>query len=238
VVARTFELRPRAGVGAQLDDGYRGHLDWHARAGERWAWYLWEVLNGERAGLYVDGTFGHAWGDFDASVDPAGDGADGARNVEPFVTRPADHTWRLRPDLGGAPVDLEASRLVSRVEYRVRAGGDAAFAAALRRLRAAAGPRPYAVYELVSGGERPTYVVWTPAATWADLGQVAERTDDAVRALASAASWARAELWRFRPDLSLCRTAAAGCHSTLGRGDARPRGGGPTCARHSAAGRS
>jgi hypothetical protein len=95
-IARTFELRARDGLARQLDDGYRRHLDWHAAAGDRWAWYLWEVTNGERAGLYVDGTFGRAWGDFDAPVDPPGDAADNAVNVDPFAIRAANHAWRLR----------------------------------------------------------------------------------------------------------------------------------------------
>lgn len=214
-VARTFELRPRDGFAPQLDDGYRRHLDWHVRAGERWAWYLWEVVTGERSGLYVDGTFGHTWGDFDASVDPAGDRADGARNVEPFVTRPTNHVWQLRPDLGGAPVDLEAARFVLRTEYRMRPGTSAPFLAALGQLRAAAGSRPYAVYELVTGGAPTTYVVWLPAATWADAGRIAESVADAQQRLTAASDWARAEMWRFRADLSLCRDAAARCHRTL-----------------------
>ncbi len=43
-----------------------------------------------------------------------------------------------------------------------------AFTGALRRFRAAAGAHPDAVYELVSGGEPPTYVLWMPVKTWAE----------------------------------------------------------------------
>jgi hypothetical protein len=214
-VARTFELRARDGFTHQADDGYRRHLDWHAGAGDRWTWYLWEVTNGERTGLYVDGTFAHAWADFDAAVDPRGDAADNALNVDPFGTRGANQVWRLRPELGGAPVDLEIARLGLRTEYQVRADADTAFATSLERLRAIAGTRPYAVYELVSGGERPTYVVWVSAATWADAGAFTDQTAAVTRALATSAVRVRAELWRFRPDLSLCRSAEARCHGTL-----------------------
>lgn len=217
-IARTFELRARPGFGEQLDDGYRRHIDWHAQAGDRWAWYLWEVTNGERAGLYVDGTFGHVWADFDAAVDPSGDGANNDLNVEPFAVRGANAAWRLRSDLGsaaGAALDPERAPFVLHLEYRVRPGAGAAFAAALRALRAAAGDAPYAVYELVSGGELPTYAIWIPVATWAEAGRIADRTASAALELTDASTWGRAELWRFRPDMSLCRASATHCRATL-----------------------
>ena len=213
-IARTFELRARAGFDNQLDDGYRRHLDWHRGAGERWAWYLWEVANGDRAGLYVDGTFGHAWADFDAPVDPAGDGANNNLNVEPFAVRFANHVWRSRPDLSGGAVDPEKAPLVFRSEYRVRAGGEAAFESAIARLRAIASA-PYTVFELVSGGELPTYVVWMPAESWAQAGALADRVAAVTRGLSASAEMSRAELWRLRRDLSLCRAAASGCYATL-----------------------
>jgi hypothetical protein len=208
----------------QFEDGYRRHLDWHVGAGDPWAWYLWQVVDGERAGLYVDGTFDRAWADFDAGVDPRGDAADNARNVDPFATRAANHAWRSRPDLGSAPgsvVDLEGAAFVLRTEYRVRPGADTAFVRGVRRLRAAAGERRYVVYEMVSGGEGTTYVVWAPAATWADLGAFADRISAAAGELARTAERVRTEVWRFRPDLSICRTAAARCHRTLEQSAAR-----------------
>ncbi len=222
VLARTFELRPLPGLTRQFEDGYRRHLDWHARAGDRWAWGMWQVTNGDRAGLYVDGTFGHAWAGFDAAVDPAGDAADNAVNVDPFAARGANHVWRLRPDLGGAgpvaagaalPASDPGPAFVWRAEYRVRGGAEDAFGGGARRLRAAAAGRPFAVYELVSGGERPTYAVWVPAATWAAAGAFADAAAPAERALAAAAERVRVEVWRFRPDLSLCADAAARCHA-------------------------
>jgi hypothetical protein len=221
LIARTFELRARNGLERQLDDGYRRHLGWHAGAGDRWAWYLWEVTNGERAGLYVDGTFDHAWADFDAAVDPPGDGADNDVNVEPFAVRYANQTWRRRPDLDGAADgqvrDPESAPLVLRTEYRVRPGAEPGFTGALRRFRASAGSHRFAVYELVTGGEPPIYVVWVPVKTWADAGDFTDRTAESSRALAGTAERVRAELWRFRPDMSICRDAAVRCHRTRTR---------------------
>lgn len=218
-VARSFELRPREGLGAQFEAGYRRHLDWHLAAGDRKAWYLWEVMDGERTGLAVDGTFGHDWAAFDAAVDPAGDGADNAQNVEPFVVRGANHSWRRRPNLepasaAGAGIP-ERGAYVLRTEYRVLPGGEAGFLAALGQLRSVAGGRPFAVFQLVTGGAPSTWVTWVPAATWAEAGTFSDRTAAAAAALAGAAEWARAERWRFRPDLSTCLDAATGCYRTI-----------------------
>jgi hypothetical protein len=214
-IARTFEIEVREGLGTQFADGYRRHLDWHTRAGDPWAWYMWRVSNGERAGLYVDGTFGHAWSDFDSAVDPPGDGADNVVNVDPFTTRAANHVWRLRPELGGLQVDPEAAPMVLRTEYRMGSGAREEFDDALRRLRGVAGDRPYAVFELVSGGEPPTYVLWVPVATWSDAGDFAERASEIMRALAARAESTRSELWQFRPDLSICRSSKSKCHGTV-----------------------
>jgi hypothetical protein len=220
-IARTFELRPRDARDAQFEDGYRRHLDWHLGAGDRSAWYLWEVTNGERAGLLVDGTFDHAWSDFDAAVDPKGDRADNTRNVESFVQRAASQVWRLRPELGPggaageAPDPPETAMLVVRTEYRLRPGTDSAFARALRSLSGAAGTTRYHVYELLSGGELPTYVLWAPATTWAEAGRFMEATARAPGTLTALAGWTRSELWRFRADLSICRSASLRCHRTL-----------------------
>ena len=141
------------------------------------------------------------------------------------MVRAANQAWRSRPDVGGSPVDLEAAPFAVRTEYRVRPGAEGWFVAALRRLREAARARAYTVYELVSSGDPPTYVLWVPAPTWAAVGDAAELTTAiggadprgkrAHRALAEASAQVRRELWRFRPDLSICRTPVARCQWTL-----------------------
>ncbi|HEY7611508.1 MAG TPA: hypothetical protein VH764_00830 [Gemmatimonadales bacterium] len=208
--ARTFELRPRDGMTPQFEAGYRRHLDWHVGAGDPWAWYMWQIADGERVGLFVDGTFGHAWADFDRSVRPAEDGADNARHVEPFVIRTGAQAWAAVPGLGGGAVDPEAAPLVVRIEYRLRPGSEAGFVQSLRRLRSTPTRVP-AVFRLVSGGESPTYVLWIPASTWREVGASADVPGDQASATAI-----RRELWRFRPDLSICRRRASRCHRTLG----------------------
>ncbi|HEX6535804.1 MAG TPA: hypothetical protein VF041_14495 [Gemmatimonadaceae bacterium] len=241
--ARVFAIRPHAGMERQFEDGYRRHLDWHRQAGDPWAWYLWQVTNGERAGLYVDGTFEHRWSDFDAAVDPAGDGADNDVNVEPFAARPWNAAWRR---LGATDGDFaalaERSRYLLVVEYRLRPDSAARVFDALDRARAV---HPVALssgtgdpasspawFALASGGEGPALVLVAPLPRWSGMSPLApdpllvalealepaRRDGDAsrlYRAITSAATSVRSEIWRFRPDLSVCRDAATHCHATV-----------------------
>jgi len=43
---------------AAFEAGYRQHLRWHAAHADKLAWFAWYVTNGDRAGAFVDGTFG------------------------------------------------------------------------------------------------------------------------------------------------------------------------------------
>ena len=217
--ARTFELRARDGLERQFESGYRRHLDWHVTNGDPWAWYMWQVIDGPRVGTYIDGTFGHEWQAFDAPVNPAGDLADNALNIDAFATRLGIHTWRLRADLSAGEVDLEGAPFVAVSEHRLRPGDEAELVGALRRTRAGGSPRPYLVLELVSGGELPTYVIWTPVRSSVELGSLAPpivaQAADRTRGGTAGGSSVRRELWRFRPDLSICRGAATKCHRVV-----------------------
>lgn len=79
--AHLFGYWTRPGQREAFDEGYRRHLAWHRQAGDPLVWYGWYVSDGKRAGMFVDGSFGAPFAAFDRRVDPAGDGADAARNV-------------------------------------------------------------------------------------------------------------------------------------------------------------
>jgi len=64
--------------------GYKQHLQWHRRSGDKWSWYGWYVVSGPHFGQFVDATFDHSWDDFSHPVDPAGDGADNNLHTDPF----------------------------------------------------------------------------------------------------------------------------------------------------------
>jgi hypothetical protein len=210
-VARLFALEARAGATRAFEEGYRRHLDWHVASGDLWTWYLWQVTNGERAGLYVDGTFDHAWADFDGAVKPADDLADNAVNVDPHATRRWNNAWRRRRDVEGSAqagsFDPEKAPFVVVTEYRVRPGSVRALIAAIRSRGCAA--TACAWFELATGGDGPRLMRWDAATNWAEIGRVLAGVSSELPGIEGM----RSEIWRFRPDLSICRRAETRCHA-------------------------
>jgi len=78
--------QPKEGQESRFETGYKQHLQWHQRSGDKWDWYGWYVISGKNYGQFVDATFDHSWSDFMAPVNPAGDGADNDLHTEPFGT--------------------------------------------------------------------------------------------------------------------------------------------------------
>ena len=67
-----------------FEEGYRRHLEWHVRAGDKLNWFAWEVTSGERLGLFIDGTVAPLSA-LDTRPDLAGDAADFARTAAAFA---------------------------------------------------------------------------------------------------------------------------------------------------------
>ncbi len=209
-----FEYEPRPGMRAQFEDGYRRHLDWHRAANDQLDWYAWYVSTGPRAGRFLDGAFHLAFRDFDERVDPRADRADFERNVAPFVEPIARRVYRFRPELSTAalfgeegPTAMAEVTLIS-----VHAGREARFEQALRELRSTLAETDeaplFAFYQLVSGGERPSYMLWRPRHTWSDYDQTTGAGlgigggSSLDPALAESVERIRTETWSYRKELT------------------------------------
>lgn len=219
-VARMAVLRPKEGMQAEFEAGYRRHLEWHRAQDDPWAWYGWQILTGDRVGWFVDGTFGHAWADLDRAVAPAEDAADNAENVAPYADFATHAVYRLRPELTSARF-LEARRtppFVELITVEVVPGRERAFERLARRIHRAldaSRSSEHAVYELVNGSSTRHYLIMLPRERLADLqrsprgfaglmqsalgtaddGAVGPPATSSIRAI-------RSELLRYRPDLS------------------------------------
>lgn len=67
-----------------FENGYKQHLNWHKSNDDKWGWYGWFIVSGNRYGQFVDATFDHTWADFDKAVKPSEDTADNRLHVFPF----------------------------------------------------------------------------------------------------------------------------------------------------------
>lgn len=211
-----FAYHIKDGMMAQFEEGYRRHLEWHREHGDPLPWYGWYVTSGDRPGLFIDGTFGISFQAFDERVEPRADFADMMETTLPFVTPAFFRTYRLRPELGtGQPLeDRTPTRSVQTFHFAVSPGMEPAFEAWAARIREAAGSSVLTWYELVAGGEHPSYMLHVSRAGWADVGAgpgflATILGDDRGRAgtgtdgLEGVLRGIRSEVWTYRPDLSL-----------------------------------
>jgi len=220
--ALLFGYRLHQGEESQFYGGYGQHLEWHRLHEDSLVWYGWQVVTGDRLGLFVDGTFGQPFLAIDQRVDPAGDAADFAATAGPHADAIFRMAYTLRRALGTA-IPLEQGRPTSFLEvisYEVRPGGETRFENVVRRATemAAVGTDapPFTWYQLVDGGRHSTYALmihregfagWDSAradlaSLIANVGDVPTR-DSLASMMFEVVSDVRSELWRYLPGSSL-----------------------------------
>lgn len=212
--AHLFAYWPKKGMEERFDEGYRTHLQWHRGKRDPLVWYAWYVYDGERAGLFVDGSFGAPFAAFDHRVDPAGDGADGGRNVTPYADTAFRASYRLRRELStGFPLEQwKPTKRVQVFHYTLHAGTrgrfERALAAARANLSKQTGAPAHTWYEKVSGGAAPEYLLMVARGDWKGYDDHPLTLDDLVgpdrlQDLTAAVEAVRVETWMYREDLSL-----------------------------------
>ena len=216
-----FAYYPKPGMRSELEDGYRAHLDWHRQHDDPLTWYAWYVVSGERLGLFIDGTFGLSFGDFDRRVEPAADRVDFVETTAPYVELAFRRIYRLRPELStGRPLEeRRPTAALQAVYYRLRPGTETRFASLIRRVSDALADDdskpPYTWYELVAGGEHPTFLLLIGRERWLEYEDAAVglttlitsvytegEAVDALKDLSAAVREIRSETWVYRRDLS------------------------------------
>lgn len=217
-----FGYSARNGDTGGLVDGYKRHLEWHRERNDPLTWYGWFVIEGQRLGMFIDGSFGLSFADFDNRIDPAGDGADATETFLPVAQPEFRQVYRLRRDLSAAtPLeDQQPTGLMQVMDVTLRAGRTAEFAGALSALAAAMRARQstvrLTVYERITGGAQPGFMVTLAVASMAELGAIPPGLTalarsylagpgqrQALDALAASVAAADTELWQYRADLSL-----------------------------------
>jgi hypothetical protein len=213
--AHFFVYQVKSGAQAQFEQGYGHHLDWHRRHHDPLVWYGWTVLDGPREGYFIDANVGEPFAAFDHRVDVEQDGMDFRASVSPYVTPQAQLAYALLPGLSvGTPLEnRQPSAMLQVTSFELRPGTQARFEhalqAAARVLAATPGAPPHTWYRLVSGGDRPQYLLMVAHANWAsydvfrkDLPELLANDQQALRDFSDAVRSSTTESWKYRADLS------------------------------------
>jgi hypothetical protein len=175
---------------AAFEAGYRQHLRWHADHADKLAWFAWYVTNGDRAGAFVDGTFGTTPDGLAGRPDPKGDGADFQRNAGGYVSAIGNEGWELWREASHAtPLERRQPGTYLHV-YAVAADDPAAFEAAI-----AARPLQGATWYRGLDGAPGRYLLMLPARA-PGAPPPLSLSGGPVRML-------RAQTWQYAPRLAL-----------------------------------
>lgn len=175
---------------AAFEAGYRRHLRWHADHADKLAWFAWYVTNGDRAGAFVDGTFGTTPVGLAGRPDPKGDGADFRTNAGPYVFAIGDEGWELWREASRAtPLEQRQAGAYLHV-YVIAPDDEAPFEAAITTR-----PLQGATWYRSLDGAPGRYLLMLPARTRGAPPPLS-LSGGPVRTL-------RAETWRYEPRLAL-----------------------------------
>ncbi len=148
--ARIVLWQPDIGRERDFEEGYKRHLEWHRSNNDHWTWLGWNIISGDRTDQFMDGTFFHAWTDFDAPVSPGGDAANNALNVEPYARVRSVGSYEIVPSLTALTPDQMTSPLLTLCYVSAHDGAafESTLGAALKRMTAA---MPHAVLRPING---------------------------------------------------------------------------------------
>lgn len=164
--ARIAVLRPHDGDTVDFEAGYIRHLEWHRQAGDKWAWYGWNITYGDRQRWFVYATFGHAAADFDSPVPPADDERDNILNVTPHAQFVGNALYEFLPELSRGSGEPQPTVRLEFTTVELAPGASTAFEKALRAEHSTL-QRETLWYRMIAGAGAPRYVRLRPHASYA-----------------------------------------------------------------------
>ncbi|RUL78123.1 hypothetical protein [Dyella choica] len=215
LAAHFFAYQVNPGAQARFEQGYRHHLGWHRSHRDPLVWYGWTVSDGRCEGCFIDASVGEPFAAFDHRVDIEQDGADFTASVMPFVTPQAQLAYALLPELSyGTPLEKrQPSDTVQVTYFDLRPGTELRFEHALQAARrvlvSTPGAPPHTWYRLVTGGDKPRYMLMVARTNWAsydgfraDIADLLASDQNALRDFTEAVRSSSSESWKYHPDLS------------------------------------
>ena len=227
-VGEVLFLAVKPGTGADFEAGMKRHMQWHRQQNDAWAHIVWAIVNGERMGQYVVGSFGHDWKDFDDRESfEKEDMANAMPLIGPYIQSLVGSFYAVRPDLSLTPPSPggQPSAMATVVTVLLKPGSSMEAEESIKEVNAAIKKsgwpaKPSAWYQLLNGGEGPTLVMVTARAKWADfqppekeLGQMLGESygkmgaENLFHKFYGNIRSVRSEIIRFRSDLSYIPSA-------------------------------
>ena len=215
LAAHFFVYQVNSGAQAKFEEGYRHHLGWHRSHHDPLVWYGWTVSDGKRGGYFIDANVGEPFAAFDHRVDVEQDGAEFKASVTPYVTPQGQLAFELLPQLSsGTPLENRKPSATVQVTYfDRRPGTEARFERALQAARRVLGTMPDAPphtwYRLVTGGDKPQYMLMVARADGAsydtfrkDIADLLANDQNALSDFTDAVRSSTTESWQYHADLS------------------------------------
>lgn len=189
-VAQISVWKVKPGATAAFEAGRARHMAFHAAQKDSWSWFTWEVVNGDRAGEYLTGSFNHFWKDFDGrdAFDKL-DNADVEKNLGANSEVTTTGYWTYMTEASRAqPGTTGPAAYAQLTHYMVNPADTPRFEDALKEIKAdldkAEWPVYSAWYRLSSGGEGPHYVVSTRRDNFAAFAPLDKSLIEAVAGVA------------------------------------------------------
>ncbi len=150
-LARTYNVTPKAGMGAQFETALREHAQWRTANNDPWTWSVSVAETGQNFGTYGIRSGGHSWADFDAY--DAGFGPQGLvhymATVAPLVESTTSTISRTDEDLSRLPPDGFNLAFVTVTKFQLRPGRGSQFNQLIGQAN-----------EILMEGGFPEYWVW------------------------------------------------------------------------------
>jgi len=186
-----------------FDAGYKKHLQWHKDNGDKWNWYGWYIISGNRVGQFIDATTGHAWADLDKPINPAGDMQDNFINVFPYGNLNTVYKASVIKELSAERKELYTSRFIRMIRFTYNDPVAAKayllkFISALKKQ----GFDQFVTYELCDGNAMELNVL-VPFNSNEMLGKLLSAFKQVMMVSNLPFSTIQSETWAYRSDLSL-----------------------------------
>lgn len=221
-VVQAIDVKVKSGMQQQFEAGVKKLRVWEKEHNYPYASYAWQIITGERGGMYVFVSEGHDWKDFDeAEKLNQGSSSIVQQDIVPNTESAVFSFWQAHPKMSSSSMAGQAPpKFMTVVHYSVKLGHGDDFQDVIKQVNAAIEKTHWpggqaAWYSLLNGGEAGQWVLTIPHKNWAGfqppepsfdkmLSEVyGEVGSEAIfREFAKSVHSQRSEIFRSRPELS------------------------------------